>query len=1371
MKNLLLGIFCIFATTIWGQTAVSPTAGDGTIGNPYQISTIGNLYWISENSSRWANHYIQTENIDASETSSWFADGGGSYYGWAPIGNFTGSYNGNGYSINGLYINRTGEDYQGLFGTTSAATISNLGLRNAVIRARHYTGGLIGYSTNNTSVVNCYVMGDINGSWHVGGLIGDNYSSNVDKCFSTGSVAGSPMIGGLVGSSQYSATVTNSYSRSAVSGGLYEIGGLVGGMFYSASVSNCFSTGTVTGPNFYLGGLIGRNYSSPVASNSFWDTGTSGLTSSAGGTGKTTVEMKTQATFTNAGWDFTNVWGINADENDGYPNLMWQNFSPQAYAPSKGNGTIGDPYQIANLGNLYWIASDATRWNKNYIQTADINALETTTWSGGGWTPIGNEGSKFSGTYNGNGHTINGLYINRGGTDHQGLFGYTNGATIKNLGVTNVNITTYRKIGALAGNIENTTIINCYSSGNVSGSFIIGSLIGITYYSTVSNCYSTGSVSGETTIGGLVGYNYTGSTISNCYSTAYLPGSHSTIGGLVGYNWNASVTNSFWDIETSGQISSSAGTGKTTLEMKSASTFLNASWNPQVWKLGDGMNDGYPYLAWQNPDGTSLFQTPILASPNNNSNGISISDTLRWFIVSGTDKYRLEINEQSDFLGTMIFNADTLRDTIFILTGLAYNETYYWRVTALNNFGFSSDMSAAFSFKTKLMNVILNLPENNTTRMDLTPTLKWTSIEAADKYKLEVNTAPDFSGTIIFIADSLIDTIKTLDSLTNNFTYYWRVTALDNSGNFSDPSNIFKFTTKLMSASLINPENNSFNLSLTPTLEWGTVDGANKYRLEVNSQTDFLGDIIFDEDTINLTSKQIGRLTDNTDYYWRITALNSEGNSGDTSITYKFSTDYMVLSSIPNGAMGVTTSPTLNWEKTSGASKYRLEVNTASDFAGLSVLDSTSIADTSYTLTELINNTTYYWRVTASSDALLKPNTSPVYNFTTKLAKPLLNQPLNNSSGNSLIPYLIWTEVPGADRYKLEVNTNVDFTGSVIYESDTINTNSQIISGLKDNNKYYWRVTAFNESGNISDTSEIFVFTTSQTILSATSNGAVAVGLNPTLVWLKTDGANKYKLEVNTTEDFTGEIIFDNDGLTDTMQIISGLKYNTTYFWRVFAVSEALLKTKISDIYRFTTKLITPSLYSPANNSTDVSLSPTLNWSVVSGAEQYKLEIDTKPDFNGAAVYLTNTFIEMNGLANNNTYYWRVTALNNLGNSSDTSTTFKFTTLNISGIDTLKVNLPTKYQVFQNYPNPFNPTTKISYAIPQNSFVELKVFNLLGQEIATLVNQERPAGNYEVNLDASNLPSGVYLYRLQAVDPSTNSGQAFVQTRKMILLK
>jgi hypothetical protein len=89
----------------------------------------------------------------------------------------------------------------------------------------------------------------------------------------------------------------------------------------------------------------------------------------------------------------------------------------------------------------------------------------------------------------------------------------------------------------------------------------------------------------------------------------------------------------------------------------------------------------------------------------------------------------------------------------------------------------------------------------------------------------------------------------------------------------------------------------------------------------------------------------------------------------------------------------------------------------------------------------------------------------------------------------------------------------------------------------------------------------------------------------------------------------------------------------------------------------------------------------------------------------------------------------------------------------------------------QNYPNPFNPTTNIQYALSSIQFVSLKVYDVLGKEVATIVNEEKPSGNYEVEFDASHLSSGVYLYTIKDVDPESSSGQGFVQTRKMLLMK
>ncbi len=89
--------------------------------------------------------------------------------------------------------------------------------------------------------------------------------------------------------------------------------------------------------------------------------------------------------------------------------------------------------------------------------------------------------------------------------------------------------------------------------------------------------------------------------------------------------------------------------------------------------------------------------------------------------------------------------------------------------------------------------------------------------------------------------------------------------------------------------------------------------------------------------------------------------------------------------------------------------------------------------------------------------------------------------------------------------------------------------------------------------------------------------------------------------------------------------------------------------------------------------------------------------------------------------------------------------------------------LPKDYSLSQNYPNPFNPSTNIEYSIPSESFVELKVYDVLGNEIVTLVNQEQSAGIYRADFNAANLPSGMYFYRLQA--------SSFVETKKMVLIK
>ncbi len=193
-------------------------------------------------------------------------------------------------------------------------------LDNVQISGNDYVGGLIGYQFNSSTATNCCISGSVTGAGMVvGGLIGYQYGSTDNACCSAGSVTGVDYVGGLIGSQIFSSTATNSYSIDAVTGVDY-VGGFIGYQ-YSSAATDCYSSGSVTGTGSGVGGLIGTQEDLSTAADCFWDIQTSGQSSSAGGTGESTAEMKTQTTFTDAGWDFTTVWSISSGINNGYPYL------------------------------------------------------------------------------------------------------------------------------------------------------------------------------------------------------------------------------------------------------------------------------------------------------------------------------------------------------------------------------------------------------------------------------------------------------------------------------------------------------------------------------------------------------------------------------------------------------------------------------------------------------------------------------------------------------------------------------------------------------------------------------------------------------------------------------------------------------------------------------------------------------------------------------------------------------------------------------------------------------------------------------------------------------------------------------------------
>ncbi|MEW6641735.1 MAG: YDG domain-containing protein [Pseudomonadota bacterium] len=180
----------------------------------------------------------------------------------------------------------------------------------------------------------------------------------------------------------------------------------------------------------------------------------------------------------------------------------------------------------------------------NYVLGSNIDASATSGWnSGAGFVPIGSPNTAFfTGVFDGLGHTISDLTINRNSL--VGLFGYANGATFRNVGLVRDVVTGTDHTGGLVGYLSNGTISNSYANGTVGGSIYVGGLVGMSYQSTVSNSYATGSVSGNYYVGGLVGYNLN-STINASYAAGWTIGTADDIGGLVGWNSGGTINTSY----------------------------------------------------------------------------------------------------------------------------------------------------------------------------------------------------------------------------------------------------------------------------------------------------------------------------------------------------------------------------------------------------------------------------------------------------------------------------------------------------------------------------------------------------------------------------------------------------------------------------------------------------------------------------------------------------------------------------------------------------------------------------------------------------------------------------------------------------------
>lgn len=394
---------------------------------------------------------------------------------------------------------------------------------------------------------------------------------------------------------------------------------------------------------------------------------------------------------------------------------------------------------------------------------------------------------------------------------------------------------------------------------------------------------------------------------------------------------------------------------------------------------------------------------------------------------------------------------------------------------------------------------------------------------------------------------------------------------------------------------------------------------------------------------------------------------------------------------------------------------------------------------------------------------------------------PVLVSPLNNTVGSLLTVTMIWNASPAAVSYRLQVAADAGFSTLILNDS-TLTSTSRIISGLTPLTTYYWRVNAKNSNG-ISGWSSVWNFRTKGTPANITLllplNNAVDIPTAYIFRWSKAyDQTTKlmvsnywYEL-VKDTVTMSNRII--DSTLIDTLKAVSAMSNSTLYFWRVKAKNE-IGWSGFTNWFKFTTMLSAPAapvLISPPNGSLNQPTTLRFFWSKPVFTVTFKLQIAYDSLFTNILVNdstLTDTTIVVTNLPNNKYFWWRLSAKNAVG-TSPFSTIWKFGTF-LVGLEQIASDIPKVFRLYNSYPNPFNPKTKIRFDIPLSKgspgrldvLTRIIIYDVLGRQVETLIDEQLQPGAYEVDFDGNNYPSGVYFYKFESVD--------FTAINKMVLLK
>lgn len=643
---------------------------------------------------------------------------------------------------------------------------------------------------------------------------------------------------------------------------------------------------------------------------------------------------------------------------------------------------------------------------------------------------------------------------------------------------------------------------------------------------------------------------------------------------------------------------------------------------------------------------TTSIAAPLIPTVNSASEVQPTSFQANWSVAPtgcATVDYRFDVATDPSFT-TIILNNVLASVPYYTVTGLTNGVTYYYRVRASNSSG-TSGSSTSMPVTTGNFSPLLLAPSDITNTSFMA---NWQPVAGAISYTIDVSPNPSFTPKVTnYDNRSVSGTSQNVVGLTAQTVYHYRIRSLTPSG--------YSITNASSVLTAPNPPSglNSTQIGSTSfTANWTAMPGITEYEIDVSTDinfTTFVG--IYNDVTININSLTVTGLTPSTPYYFRVRAKNSSGSSPHSSVS---SLTTLPPQPIAIAASGTTaTSFIANWNAVAGALSYRLDVSTTLTFnVGTFLLgyNDLVVTSTSQTVSGLTGGTTYYYRVRAVHSS----GTSSASNTITTMTSPIAPTGSAVASANGFSAS--WGSVPTATEYRIDVSTSSTFVTFLPGFNDFLIPGglSYSMGGLTPNTQYYFRLRAKNAYGtSVSSTTVPVTTQLSQPVASLVSG---LTNTSFTINWTAISGATEYRLDVATNNTFTSGIIYNNQLVLTTSQLVSGLTENTNYYFRIKAYN-----TTNSSAYSNTYSQFT--LYSPptASAATVVaSGSFVANWGP-SSAGNFQLDVSTNIGFtsfvsgyNNLSVFATSRLVS--GLSPATQYYYRVRAVNSAGASANSST-------------------------------------------------------------------------------------------------------------------